>query len=205
MQIARNLEEITKYNFEKFFEKNDPKFLIVAFDDRVEKKDQVYNFDEEEVKEKINEILHQYSEETENRKLMASYKRAIQIDFYKIQEFVLDSVLEIYNKYGFSQVFLCLEDMGLKYTVGDNVEEFIKKAVRKSKSLKNKINLLEVKEKENKAKGKTQKRSDMHKDAIILSMNLELGYKIDVRKTSMLEWVKLEQLSKEKSESYGKS
>ncbi len=205
MQIARNLEEITKYNFEKFFEKNEPKFLIVGFDDRKEKLDQEYDFDKIDIDEKINSILHQYSEETENRKLMASYKRSIQIDFYRIQEFVLDSVLEIYNKHGFPQVFYCLEDMGLKYSSGDDVENFIKKAVRKSKSLKNKINLLEVKQKENNAKAKKQKRSDMHKDAIILSMNLELGYKIDVRKTSMLEWVKLEQLSKEKSESYGKS
>jgi hypothetical protein len=193
-----NIDELPLYNFDKIETTNDLMWLYEDFNGRQPKADTT------ELNPIYEEIINQYFKAFNDTSLIPKYQKVARRDFLVLK---YNIVLGIANRIvkGFTNTTESQEtrakfiEVLKKYSYNiplinsaeNDVKESIK-IVEKLKSLNMQIILLE------KELQKTQKTEsvNLQQQMILVSKNLELGYKINAKETTVKEWIELIKFSK---------
>tara|TARA_R110000772_G_scaffold188838_3_gene299932 strand:- start:9994 stop:10611 length:618 start_codon:yes stop_codon:yes gene_type:complete len=144
-------------------------------------------------------ILEEYSVLTANREVLISLKLQISIIDYEFERDSLKSIVEIFNETNDFKVLVLLSSFGFDTSNKLGIDKLLKSVISRIKNLNNKIRINKVKyTKRFKTTNKEIKRN-LDKEALLLEMSLDLGREIEVKKTSILKWVNMVQLSNDKA------
>jgi hypothetical protein len=188
MKIYDSLSTITVYIFFKILETEDYTYLIKKREKFLSKLSEVKKLKLQEV---FKNIISEHAYKTNNFKLFNDIKKKLEYEFD-----LINAVIKIFEKYEEVEVLWVLDDMGFNFKNCDSIINELNKAIMRCKALKNKININKIKY--NKANKKSSEEPDYNMDAVALSLEraLDMNYRLDIKKLSMLRWVNLINLSK---------
>jgi hypothetical protein len=194
MKIFKKLDEITVYLFYKIIETSDYSYLI--------KNRKKFKAEAESMQNELGryfmDIIADYSVKTQNFKIFNDFKMQLYIKTIEFEYSLIKSILDLYEKNEDIEILYILDDIGFNFKECKNLESEIKKAISKCLSLKNKINISIIKQ--NQSNKKTDEKKEYNLDLIAFNLEraLDLKYSINVKKTTMIRWINLINLSKKK-------
>ncbi len=200
--LYTSCETLPIYNFTMFLSEGDYKYLA---DGKVNKA-----FVSKRVKKlkKLGEkIMEEYRRVTFNTKDFKQEKEKFNLLYITSKFETTSKILTIYYETFDLSVLSLLNELGYQFNEEKEVEPQIEVIVKALKVLKNKINIATInfKKKYNIDATTTEIEgtifSRLDKQALILETSLELGYRIDIKKTSVIRWENLLKANKEKAES----
>jgi hypothetical protein len=187
------------------FENDDLRNLIIGFD---EENDEIELSAEQiiEFAGIFTNCYYEYSEITDNHKLRSTLKKQIIINQWEFTHKIITSLLELYKKYEVENTLKLLDGLDDKYHINFEkpLKPQIKKLDQKMRQLNNKIKIFKIKLEDSHKNDKINVKIDLDRDALYIERNLELKRSIDPDVTSVSSWVKMVQMSKQKSKDYAK-
>jgi KaiC/GvpD/RAD55 family RecA-like ATPase len=189
---------------------NDLIYLIVNVNDSTD--DQVNKYVEKNINDltiKFNKIEEEYKAITFDKKELSKQKELARMIYLESQHNAIVKVLNLYIETNEILVLDILNELGCKFDKLNDINKQLKSANRVIMNLKNKINILNSnfkikykitnKElKEDKVTSVTGIEKSLDSQALMLEGNLETGYRIDIKTTSVLRWVNLLETNKSK-------
>jgi KaiC/GvpD/RAD55 family RecA-like ATPase len=189
---------------------NDLIYLIVNVNDSTD--DQVNKYVEKNINDltiKFNKIEEEYKAITFDKKELSKQKELARMIYLESQHNAIVKVLNLYIETNEILVLDILNELGCKFDKSNDINKQLKSANRVIMNLKNKINILNSnfkikykitnKElKEDKVTSVTGIEKSLDSQALMLEGNLETGYRIDIKTTSVLRWVNLLETNKSK-------
>jgi hypothetical protein len=200
MKIYDSLATITVYIFFEILDTEDYTYLIKKREKFIDKENpDIINISEVkklELQNVFKNIVSEHAQKTHNFKLFNDIKKKIYISRLEYEFDLISAIVKIFENYEEIEVLFVLDSIGFNFENSDSIESELKKAIIHCKALKNKININKIKY--NKANKKSDEDKDYNIDAVALSLEraLDMNYKLDIRKLSMLRWVNLINLSK---------
>jgi len=202
MKVYRDLDEIPIYNFFKVmynFEKN----MNYLYKKNKHNKD----LSKEELFNTFEDLQQKYLKLTFSKSDLQDEKLKAKVTYLTGIQEIANLVLNCYLETHYEDVFLILNEFKMFKLKQPITSEDIKNIKKQLIFIENTINLNLAKFKLKHKNGQKNSeelehnlQKDLDKQALSLETYLELGYKIDVKKTSVLRWVNLVNLSNEKSE-----
>lgn len=190
------------YNFYKIIDNSDFLFLVKGYSEYDD--DVIEGYKENEAFLIFQKILEEYSLLTSNKEVLVGLNMQIHISEMTYERNLYKNVMSVFHETkDFSIVYL-LSDLGFSIKPTENAEDLLKRLLSHIKRLNNKIRIKKINYSNRFKKNKEQIKSDLEKEAIMLELNLELGREIDTHKTSVSKWVKMINISKERSREYDK-
>ena len=186
------------YNFYKASLFNDLRYLIKGYDEDLPSYSEYKT--SKELGELLKEIVKGYAVLTNDKKTMRLKKMEYELMFLKGRYNLIIKVLNIYKDCKMVEVLDVLNDLEVPFDANKPTSEQIDFAIKKSKGIKNKINIKEINFKKLSGikDGDEQEKQDpndamrsLDKTALLLETNLELGYRVDVKGTTAERWVNL--------------
>jgi len=198
------------YNFMMCVSQNDLIYLIVNLNDSED--DQVNKYVEKNINEltiKFNKIEEEYKAITFDKKELSKQKELGRMIYLESQHNAIVKVINLYIETKEILVLDILNELGCKFDKLKNINKQLKSANRIIMNLKNKINILnsnfkikykitDQELKEDKITSVTGIEKSLDSQALMLESNLETGYRIDIKTTSVLRWVNLLETNKSK-------
>ena len=198
------------YNFMMCVSQNDLIYLIVNVNDSTD--DQFNKYVEKNINDltiKFNKIEEEYKAITFDKKELSKQKELARMIYLESQHNAIVKVLNLYIETNEILVLDILNELGCKFDKSNDINKQLKSANRVIMNLKNKINILNSnfkikykitnKElKEDKVTSVTGIEKSLDSQALMLEGNLETGYRIDIKTTSVLRWVNLLETNKSK-------
>jgi hypothetical protein len=207
MKLYKSANTITVSRFFKIIETDEYRYLIINYDDE---NDEVILTDDQtnELKDIFEDIYFEYCELTHNHKLKATMKKQYLIAEWGMIYNLITSCLNLYKDHKEINCLLIINELKEKSYIIDEklpIEPQVTSLIKKMKALKNKIKIFKIKMVNQVKDDKEEVKFDLDKQAIYLESNLELKREIDPETTTLSKWVKMIQISKEKSLRYGKN
>lgn len=196
MKIYKNLDEITVYVFFEIIKTNNYSLLIKSKKNRKNLSDKKLI----ELEEIFKNIIYEYSIKTNNFKVLSNLKKRFLISKMENEYNLLNQILSIFEKYEEIEVLFVLKPLGYDFVKCDSIDKELNKVIKRIKSLRNQINISKIKyEKQNKKTNEDNSDYDLDLMSLNLERNLDLKYKLDIKKTSMKRWINMISLSKKQS------
>jgi KaiC/GvpD/RAD55 family RecA-like ATPase len=189
---------------------NDLMYLIVNVNNSTD--DQVNKYVEKNINDltiKFNKIEEEYRAITFDKKELSKQKELARMIYLESQHNAIVKVLNLYIETNEILVLDILNELGCKFDKSNDINKQLKSANRVIMNLKNKINILnsnfkikykitDKELKEDKVTSVTGIEKSLDSQALMLEGNLETGYRIDIKTTSVLRWVNLLETNKSK-------
>ena len=194
MQIYSKLNEITVYIFFEIIKTDNYKLLIKSRKERSKEITENKLFELEGI---FKDIIHEYSIKTQNFKIINNIKKRFIITKLESEREILKSVLDLFNKFEEIEVLFVLRSLGYDFINCDSIDDEVNKVIKRIKSLNNQISINKLRyENQNKKTDEGEKDYDLDLVALNLEKSLDLKYRIDIKKTTMLRWCNMIMLSK---------
>jgi len=197
--IHRSISTLPIYSFRKIIETGDLSFFVKG-----NFEEQKYEFTDSEIK-MLSEVLDNILDELDGTFTKLNVKlKDLNTQFLILQlEFKYNTtinVLDLYSNYQHIEVALLLKELGWKLDTSRAIGPQVDSIIQKCKGLLMTINIQKSKYvKEKKAKEKKAEDSiSLDKEALYLQHNLELGYEINTKTTTVERWYNLKKLHQEK-------
>ena len=212
----RNCGEIPILYFMKAMVTNETKFLIKDYDNLNELDIYKYEKDfKDEMKETLKELSTEYSGLTFSKKELNRQKELARMMFIEAKCNLIIKVLEIVGETEEMEYLGLLNEIDIKVDLEKDLVSQIKRIKRQLSSLKNRLNIqvsrfktkYNITDDEFKDEMKSDEKdieSTLDRHALILEKNLETGYKIDIKTTSVIRWENLMKANNEILERDGK-
>lgn len=201
MQIYSKLNEITVYIFFEILKTEDYSLLIKNKKQRSKKLTETKIF---ELSEIYKNIIYEYSLKTNNFKIINNMKKRFLISKLEYEYEILKGVLDLFEKFEEIEVLFVLRSLGYDFINCKSVDEEVNKVIKRTKALKNQISINKIKyEQQNKKTDEGEKDYDLDLIALNLEKSLDLKYKINIKKTTMLRWINMIMLSKKQNKRNG--
>lgn len=181
------------YAFYKLVETQDLKWLIKDYDDEEVK---ITPFETNLLVKASDEIMNEYGGLTVNNKVISTYKRQILISYLEYKYQICEDIVSLYEQCEREEVLDLLDAFNVKTR---NLDE-IKKKIN---SWKMQSNIQKANNKQKNTEISKDIVRNLDKEAMMLELNLKLGYNLDVKKISVTRWVNMLKLSEEKVKNYG--
>lgn len=189
----KSCSTLSIYAFYKLVETQDLRWLIKDYDDE-DTKLNPKEFNELAVASDL--LMKEYGELTVNSKVISTYKKQILITYLEYKYTICEDILRLYIESGNEAVLDLLKEF--KITTRD-----VKAIEQKIKGWKMEYAIHKA-QKENKDKQlNNEVVRNLDREAMILEMNLKLGYNLDVKKITVVRWINMMKLASEKAKQYG--
>jgi len=201
MNIHKKCSTLSIYSFDRIVETNNLKYLIKDFDEDKEVSLTSEQFDDLSIA--FENISNEYNELIMNKKLVKNYKTRISI---LELEFLYDTTARVLKLFGETEeieVLGLLVDLKWEFDKEKEIDPQLAKIEQKLKGIKNRIKIGKAGYIERYKKPETKEKSNLVKQALYLEMGLEMKRRINIKKTSVEEWVNLVNISIEKSKRNG--
>tara|TARA_R110002020_G_scaffold453632_1_gene668612 strand:- start:10265 stop:10876 length:612 start_codon:yes stop_codon:yes gene_type:complete len=179
------------YNFYKIIEESNLLYLAKNY---IEEETNDIEIGED-AEEHLNNILEEYSILTANKEILFNLKLQKSIKLLEYERNIISGIIDIYKETEDNNVLQALLSLGFEIRPSENIEDLLKRAIKRIKGLNNKIRINKIKYTKRFSKKNSEGKSNLEKEALILEMNLKLGREINVRKTSVSKWVNMVNLS----------
>jgi len=207
--VKKDVSSVSIYDFCMISKHRDFRYLIRNF---IEDDDESYISlkHDPELMVIYAELVKQHKILTDDNRSLKRSKADFEISEMKLRYSIATQMLDLYKETSEIEVLGVFNEIGYSFNEFDLVGPQIDKIVRSLIGLKNLIRIKEVNfKKRYLADEETEtEENDIIKDldskALSLEAELELGYKINVKKTSMLRWTNLINRSELKREAHGK-
>jgi hypothetical protein len=189
----------------------DLKYLIVGYEEISEKKIEAFVVvNENDLRKAYDEIFNDYSATKFDRRELLRMKEEGEIIYLNSTYEIIVKTLALYKEYEDIKILEIFVDLEFtNFDINGDIKKEIEKIVRSAKGLKNKINIKRINYEKKYLKGVEDKMDvqdvfkTLDKQALALETNLELGYKINVKKTSVVRWLNLIDRHEKVIEQYG--
>lgn len=182
------------YNFYKILDDGDLRFLIVGYSE----------FEADGVKvtaeaeSALNIIIEEYSLLTANNEVNVSIGLQILVTEQEFERDTLVQILDIFKEFEDFDVLSLAYEFGFDIKFDEDLEPQIEKIIKRIKALNNKIRINKSKYATRFKKATEEIKRNLDKEALMLEMNLKLGREINTRTTSVLKWINMLQISRDK-------
>lgn len=210
IKIFNNCSDLPIYNFYSIIEKKDLFYLVKGYDG-TNKSSFEAKVNEDYLSELHKTIINEYNELISNKQALTRNKLVFSLLEKQLTYEAAAKILNIYMETKSIEVLVLLNEFGFKIDVNKHLGKQIDRIIKKLASLRNKIRIDEAKFKSKYGKdSKDESNSNnilsrLDKEALSLELALELGYNINVKKTSVTRWINLISLADIKSKQYGRS
>lgn len=183
--LYNNCSELPMHNFFELIKNKDLSFLV-------KKKNKAELFSEDELQNKLIDIISEYNELTDNTDILREGKSKLNIEFLEMRYNLTKKILSLYLESEAIEVLLTLKD--LQWSI-DITKPFNPQIARINKALiglKNKINIEKskfIKKFKKEEKQNTTPNFDLQEQVLKLEINLPLNYKVNIYKDSIKKYV----------------
>ncbi len=126
-------DDLPIFNFYQILDDGKIEFLVKEYDGG--------DFDKDEAIIIFQKILEEYTELTENRKVLQNVRMQIQIKSLEFERDVLQKMIDLFNEYEDDSVFEVVSEFGILKEEKESSDSFVKRIIRRIKSLNNKIRI----------------------------------------------------------------
>jgi len=190
------------YNFHKIIDENNLLFLVKGYSEEDEdEKPQLT----EEAKLIFQNIIQEYSEITSSKEALLGVSLQIDITALVYERDLFKKVMDLFHETRDFSIISTLSELGFSIEPIENAEDLLKRLISHIKGLNNKIRIKKNNYAKRFEKNVEKIKNDLDKEALMLELNLSLGREIDVHKTSVVKWVKMIDLSRERAREYEKT
>lgn len=201
MNLHKNCSSLSIWSFHQILETKNIKYLIKNYD-----KDNEISLTEIQEIELIglwDNIVTEYGLLTVDADVIKNYKLQLLITELEFKYEVCSEALDLYVTTNNIELLLLLNEFDFNINLALPLDAQIELVILKLKSLKNRIKIHKINYAKKYKKNVKKIEYNLDREAMILEINLNLNYGIDVRKTSVERWVNMHKLSKEKAEING--
>ena len=202
-QTYTSCSDMPIYNFMMYIHKSNLKYFIRDYIDL--DKGQVSKFiskNEEKIESLVLKIEEEYKSLTFNKNELTKQKEFARMMFIETKHNIIISILKIYSE---TKKFYVLEVLGEFNIFFDEKKDIIPQLEKvkniciglkntlniKTYNFKIKYNINDDDFEENKKYNSDGIEKSLDNQALVLESNLETGYRIDTKKTSIIRWVNL--------------
>lgn len=210
--VHKDCKSLSIYAFFMVSKTDDFRYLIKGF--KEEDEDSYKEFKSSpELAAIFEDIITEYRS-TVSENAFAKEKALLQLNMARIKYSVLCKLMECYEDTGDTFFLKSMAPLGIKFyeekPLGLQIDIILKKLI----GMKNALNIKEAKYKnkyEKVVEGEEEEEtendmiSNLERKALSLEIELELGYKVNIKKTSMLRWQNMITMSESKRKAYGRS
>jgi len=195
-KLYKSCNTIPIYHFYKIMETNDYRFMIKGFDFENDEDLKLSKFEVTEYSNIFGEIVFDYLDLLENKKLVQNYKTKMVISKLE-RKYVLGlKFMEIYLEYGFIECLDGLELAGYKIKKDCDIVDVIDNVKTQILALSTKIKLRKIKYADRFLKDNDNDKMNLEREALKIEKILDLKYGIDVMTTTVAKWISMINLSK---------
>lgn len=206
MIINDTCRTVKVYDYYMAIESNDKRYLIKNYEkDYVRKNIDLKLTPSLKVmlEEAFKKVSFEYQCLNVDKRAIAQKKAEIEIATLTYRYEIINRVIEIYDETLFIDVFDLLNEIDVKFDKSNNVSSEINKLLRICKHIRNnikirKINYLKKFDKDSKQSTESLLKN-ISKRALYISLNLEMKSNINIEKTSLYDWVNLNELNESKT------
>jgi len=209
ISLFKKCSEISIYAFFMISQTRDYRYLIREFDENVIDGTDFTSYDNSKELELVfSELEKEYKGLLADKKMLRKEKALFFIIELNTRFSLATEALSLYAKHKEIEILKILDSVdGLSFDAEKDVTTQIKKITGQLFGWKNKLKIMEsnFKKKYNISDDDDDDIDDtkdfvsiLDKKALYLEVNLETGYKIDIKKTSVTRWVNLEDMNKQK-------
>lgn len=203
----KSCDDIPVYNFFKLLKETDLSFIIINHENfKKDKIDKYISENKNELQKKADSIVEEYKILIFNQKEISRKKEEATIIYETAIVYSVGQIIDLYKEYEDDSILKMVNSIE-----GFSEEMSLSEIEQKLKILVNKINIKKLnfkkkyRIKENdEAIEDTNVFKNLDFQAIQIEQILELGYKLNIKKTSVLRWVNLLDLVTQKKELNGK-
>ena len=197
-KFHKSCKTLSIYALTQALETGNLLFLLVDYDEFSESNDNPEQQLLNELAQAFHDMLHEYSELTNNRKFILNYVSLINIENEKFKYNCIKKTLEFYDEFKDKKIFTVLEGLKINFNEKADLNLEVSKLISLANRLKTKIDMMIFKyELKYKPKNNSKEsKSNLEEEAISLAMILKLSYSIDIRTTSVVKWVSMNNLAK---------
>lgn len=186
-KVYNSCDEMPLYNFKMYLRTNDLKWFSKNGKEVKGLKDAMISFFDE------------YLEKTNNRKVKIRFSKVLRMQKLDVKySSVMLLLIAIYNhklgKKELEENVKALEKWGYKLNRNKDLFEQLEKIHRRIQNLKSQYELLQIEIQDDDKK----ESISLERQIILVSKGLYLGYKINEKKTTVLEWIEYQELLKER-------
>ena len=212
----KSCSDIPIYNFMMFLSTQDYKYLISNI--KKASKESVEKFLSSKgdyLKKVFEKIEEEYKELTFSKRDSDRHRDIVSMMILESKYNAIIKILKVYSETKEVTVLDLLNKLGGKFDVTKPINEQILNAKKLSKGLKNQLNIKtanfkikykvddnDIEDEKEDTSGNVEKSLDAQ--ALSMESNLETGYEINIRKTSVLRWVNLREANDRKIEQFNK-
>ena len=186
-KVYNSCDEMPLYNFKMYLRTNDLKWFSKNGKEVKGLKDAMISFFDE------------YLEKTNNRKVKIRFSKVLRMQKLDVKySSVMLLLIAIYNhklgKKELEENIKALEKWGYKLNRNKDLFEQLEKIHRRIQNLRSQYELLQIEIQDDDKK----ESISLERQIILVSKSLELGYKINEKETTVLEWIEYQELLKER-------
>ena len=203
MKTYKSCYDLPILNFMLMLDENALKYLIHDVEEQDDKDIAKYvKSNQLSLKELSSNISNEYGGLTFSKKQLKRQKELVTIMFLEAKHNAITKILNIFIETQEFKVLDLLEKVDMKIDLSKELIPQIKAIRAKAKAIKNNINIKTINFKKkyniNNLEEETQDtRKQLDRQALALEGNLETGYRIDIKKTSVLRWINLNEKNEE--------
>jgi len=206
VSLFKKCSEISIYAFIMISQTKDYRYLIREFDENVIDGTNFTDYiNSNELELVYKELEKEYKGLLADKKMLRKEKALFFIMELNTRFSLATEALSLYSKHKEVAILKILDSVeGLAFDEEKDIQNQVKKITGTLFGWKNKLKIMEANFKK-KYNVNTEDEDDtkdfissLDKKALYLEVNLETGYKIDIKKTSVTRWVNLEDMNKQK-------
>lgn len=207
MKHYKSIDDILVWNFYKIIDSEDVRFLIKKYNPEKDK-DKVSTKLLFKLQNIFNKIVLDFNALNADNKTIRKLKRKFDIDYMQSRYENTQKVIDMYLETGHIEVLFLLKELKWSFDSFKDIDKQLTVLTKRMKTLKMKIKLAKIKyEKENSIKNKKLKKTthleELEKRAIYIEQILEKKYPINTRKTTLIRWCNLLEVSNNKVKQNG--
>jgi len=211
MLIKKDVNSVSIYDFCMISKNKDFRYLIRNFNEEDEDSYLEYKHDSD-LMVIYSDLVREHKVLTNDVKSIRRSKADFEISEMKLRYSIASRVLEIYNESSEIEVLEVFPSLGYEFNKFELVGPQIDKILRALTGIKNSIKIKEINFKklykiiddDEEEEDTNDLIANLDAKALSLESELELGYKINVKKTSILRWTNLNNRSELKRQADGK-
>lgn len=201
MKIYKSCRSLPIQRFYDIFSSDDYRLMIQGFDieNDLLKLTKIQKIELEDI---FKDIYYKFAEITENHKLKSLLKQHFLIEKWEFIYKAIVNIMFLYtqnNDTEFLKSINRLEEVSYQFDLDKELIPQLEKMTIKMKGLKMKISLFKLKLRKKKKTQLKREVVDLAGEALFLERHLDLNRSIDPNTTSIVEWVNLSRMSKEKT------
>lgn len=205
MTINDTCNKVTVYNYYKSIESNDKRYLIKNFYKKYVSKNIELELTEDQIKKldlAFDKVTSEYEKLNVNKLSIQKKKAEIEIAVLAYRHEIITRVIDIYKETSFIGVFDVLNEIEINFDKEADVNKEVKKLISKCKHIRNSIKIKKInysKKFNNESEDrKSSLLKDISKRAMYISLNLEMKSTINIEKTTLFDWVNLNEMNEAK-------